>query len=229
MKKPNVRAAILGASRGLGEALALQFTDVLPCDALFLSARKEALLADLRDEILVDKSWPGSVVLEPMDFADPASLASLVPSLQNFDPTHIIYVAGGGPHGAFWKKKWRDHHWAFQVGFLFPCQLGHHILSMKDRGDGFLQLKELIFIGSAIAESSADGLAASYAAAKHALRGWVTSVQTESPPAGMTLFSPGYMDTDMLPKSAWPRQSSGLVKTPKVVAEDLIRDLSQRF
>ena len=75
-------------------------------------------------------------------------------------------------------------------------------------------------MGSSVAEDKADPGAASYAAAKHALKGLLESVILEKPDLDVRLFSPGYMDTGMLPQNAWPRQQ-GLAEDPDAVARRL--------
>lgn len=106
----------------------------------------------------------------------------------------LFYVAGGGPHGNFFKKAWRDHLWAWQVSFLSIARLLFLIPK------SILSIKRVVIVGSAIAESQGDPGAASYSAAKHALRGLVDSIVKEESSVEVKLFSPGYMDTDLLPQ-----------------------------
>ena len=137
----------------------------------------------------------------------------------------LIYFVGGGPHGSFEKKQWKDHQWSWQVSFLTPAHLAHGLIQDP------LGLKQIAFIGSAIAGEKADPEAASYCAAKHALQGLVTSIQEEQRHLGvdqrldLRLYSPGYMDTDLLPKNAWPRQLRKVLK-PETVAQDLLHWLA---
>ncbi len=154
-----------------------------------------------------------------VDFSKMLEAPGTLQTLKNLKPDKIIYCAGGGPHGNFSAKKFKDHEWAFAVGFLFPAFLLHGIL--ENPGE-WSSLKQICFIGSAIAEAKPDPQAASYSAAKHALCGLVTSIQGE--PHGeldIRLFSPGYMDTGLLPKNAWPRQVGSLVSSPEKVADFL--------
>lgn len=133
-------------------------------------------------------------------------------------PTHIIYFAGGGPHGNFGSKEFKDHLWSFRVNFEFPAYLLHSILSSNDCP----QLQQICFIGSAIAEAAADPQAASYSAAKHALLGLISSVQQEEHGSlDLRLFSPSYMDTTLLPANAWPRQRPETVHSSLKVATAL--------
>lgn len=143
---------------------------------------------------------------------------TLVSKLSELDPTKIVYFSGGGPYGPFGSKAFKDHQWAFRLNFEFPAFLLHRIL----QPGGFDKLQQVCFIGSAIAESKPDPGAASYAAAKHGLLGLVSSVQAEvHAELDLRLYSPGYMDTGMLPANAWPRARMGLVRAPADVAREL--------
>jgi short-subunit dehydrogenase len=143
---------------------------------------------------------------------------TLIPRLSDLGPTKIVYFSGGGPFGEYGSKAFKDHQWAFRLNFEFPAFLLHRVL----QAENFDKLQQICFIGSAIAESKPDPGAASYAAAKHGLVGLVSSVQAE--PHGtldLRLYSPGYMDTGMLPANAWPRAQAGLVRSPRDVAGEL--------
>lgn len=155
-----------------------------------------------------------------MDFSKIELASSYLEGWAELKAERIIYFAGGGPFGPFAKKEFKDHQWAYAVNFIFPSWLLHMVLT-DSRFIG--NLKQICFIGSAVAGTKPDPGAASYAAGKQGLRGLLTSVQQE--PHGdldIRLFSPGYLDTAMLPPNAWPRQGGGLVKSPAVVAQALL-------
>lgn len=196
---------LLGASRGLGRS----FFDLLKDDP------SNKIVSVSRKEFSCDQ-WL------KMDFSKVEEWPQFIKSLQDCKPTRLVYFAGGGPHGQFSSQKFKSHQWAFRVNFEFPAFLLHSILS---HNADFNQLKQLCFIGSSIAENQPDPLASSYAAAKHALRGLVTSVQAElklNPKIlDLQLYSPGYMQTDLLPEGSWPR-SQGLAQPPELVAADLL-------
>jgi short-subunit dehydrogenase len=208
MKK---KIAILGASRGLGKSFTLKACQ--RASELLLVSRKENLLSDLKKRLPV----PAEIFVG--DFSQRDQQKNVVNALQKFSPQILFYCAGGGPHGNFESKEMKDHHWAMEVNFLFPTELLHAALK-----DQFPQLEQIIFIGSDVADHSPDPQAASYAAAKHALRGLITSVQKEERSSSIKihLFSPGYMDTDMLPKDAWPRKQ-GVVENPETIADNCLK------
>ncbi len=194
----NNRYAILGASRGLGRALVENLIHSEESAHFFLVSRK------ILDALPV--SDPSRVQVLPLDFSVVPVPSGFIESLISFKPTHIIYTAGGGPYGLFEKKKWADHQWAINVNFIFPTQLLHGISHVSRN---FSELKSVTFVGSSIAESQPDPMASSYAAAKHALKGLVLTVQAEkSLPFALKLYSPGYMLTDMLPMNSAPRKEN---------------------
>ena len=191
-----MKTVILGGSRGLGFALQQLY------QARGVEARSISRTTN-----------PAA------DFSKLNLSAETVSLIWDLAPERIVYCAGGGPHGAYATKRYRDHEWAFAVNFLFPSFLLHQIL---EKPDNWRKLRQICFIGSAIAESKADPMAASYCSAKHALMGLITSIQAE--PHGtldLRLYSPGYMDTGLLPQNAWPRQRPNLVRSPREVAENL--------
>jgi short-subunit dehydrogenase len=202
------KLAILGASRGLGAEISKMAHKYIPAGQLMLSSRKSDLLRKLSRDA-------DSVI--PADFTMEFDQKMVFSQLESFKPTDIIYVAGGGPYGEFAKKQVKDHLWAMELNLIFPLKLIHFIFSSSEISKN---IKNLIVVGSAIAESQPDALASSYAAAKHGLKGLVTSIQVESPHLPLKLYSPGYMDTEMLPKNAKPR-SLGVVSAPKDEAEKL--------
>lgn len=203
----NLKVAILGASRGFGAALVEQLLPIVPEGQLLLSSRKFELLKGLARD--------GDIVV-PADFTFAADQDLLLQNVLDFQPSHLFYVSGGGPHGEFGKKSWKDHQWAYELNLLFPAKLAWSQLSNN-------RSLHIIFIGSAIADNKPDPLASSYASAKHGLRGLVTSLQNENSAIQFTLFSPGYMDTALLPQGSKPRRD-GNVEDPKSVAKRCLKE-----
>lgn len=201
----NNRYAILGASRGLGRALFEKLSLSDSQAQFFLASRK---INEAADHILSYK----------IDFSMTPVPEDFLKKLSDFNPHYIVYTAGGGPYGFFEKKKWDDHIWAMNVNFMFPAQLFHVIAHTPDR---FPLLKSITFVGSSIAESQPDKMASSYAAAKHSLKGLVSTVQAENNLRfKVNLFSPGYMLTDMLPLNSAPRLENRALSAT-TVAEQL--------
>lgn len=196
---------LLGASRGLGWATYEALSKKYPAAEFMLVSRKIG---------------EGNFKSLKCDFAKELS-SEFMTEIIDFNPTTIIYFAAGGPYGNFQDKKWADHQWALQVSFLFPAQLVHHLMRIS-----IPSLKQFVVVGSAIAENKPDPGAASYCAAKHALRGLISTLQAENKSAfKIDLFSPGYIATDMLPAQSWPRQQ-GLAESAENVAIQLIDSLN---
>lgn len=195
---------LLGASRGLGWATYQALAKKYPAAEFMLVSRKIG---------------EGNFKSLKYDFSKELS-SEFVTEIIDFNPTTIIYFAAGGPYGNFQDKKWADHEWALRVSFLFPAQLMHHLMRVM-----IPSLKNFVVVGSAIAENKPDPGAASYCAAKHALKGLISTLQAENKSAfKIDLFSPGYIATDMLPAQSWPRQQ-GLAESAENVATQLIDSL----
>ena len=208
----NHRLAFIGASRGLGAALCRHLFDLnLKLDLLMISRKQDVL-----EELAQRAPDQANVKMAVLDVSKPTDQDGVLEELQAFSPTRVIYFVAGGPFGAYGSKAWKDHRWAFEVSLLFPSRLLHFCLH-----NPWPQLKQLILLGSAVAEDRADPFAASYAAAKHGLLGLHRSLREEHPALDVRLFSPGYMDTELLPKNAYPRQQGAEILDPAIVAKKL--------
>lgn len=202
--------AFLGCSRGLGRAVCLSMHEKLPVDFSLLVARSQSSLESLSKEL----TTPNKIL--KLDLAKPDCLPQIMDELSANKVKRVFYFAAGGPHGLFAKKEWKDHLWSLQVSFLTPSELFHGILSRPELSC----VEQIIFVGSLVADSKPDPLAASYASAKHGLRGLVESVQKEDLACDVRFFRPGYMNTDLLPKNALPRiQGTGLLEPAQVAKQ----------
>lgn len=195
------RIAIVGATRGLGAELCR----ILPPETRILAiGRKADRLAALRDEI--------GAALEPLAADLTKDISDILNRIEQFQPTRVFYLAGGGPFGNFESKAWKDHQWAWEVTFVGAARVVHAALQYPLR-------PQVVLCGSSVAESSGDAKAASYASAKHAILGLYRSLRLENPAFDIRLFSPGYLDTELLPKGAEVRYKG--VWSPQVVAKEL--------
>jgi len=84
----------------------------------------------------------------------------------------------------------------------------------------------VILVGSTICENQGDRHAASYAAAKHALKGLYESLRLEAPDWDLRMVSPGYLDTELLPKNAPVRYKE--VWDPQKVAQEIVEWMKQK-
>lgn len=197
------RVVILGASRGFGAALVRHISAKRMPVVGF--GRKEKALARLKDAHPLFE-------YRVADFSTHLGQDETLRYLIEADFSKVICVAGGGPYGPFQEQRWENHLWSWNVTFQFPARVIHALLVAKKDA-------QLILIGSSIAESMADPNAASYCAAKHALKGLFQTVRAENPSWDVRLFSPGYMDTEMLPPNAAIRNHG--VYDPAQLAEEL--------
>lgn len=211
MQNADKKIVILGASRGLGSATYQALNLKYPDAQFILSSRK-----------IENCQTYGNTKKIVQDFSKTPVDTIFFNEIKNFNPTEIIYCAGGGPYGNFEIKKWSDHAWALNVNFLYPAQLIYEVLNKKLE---FINLKSMTFVGSDIAEVKPDAMASSYCAAKHALKGLVSTLQTEaSSKFKIKLFSPGYMATELLPAQSAPRLQN-LAENPAEVAKKLVEFL----
>ncbi len=156
------------------------------------------------------------------DLASHESQRELAEYLSVVQFSKIMFVAGGGPYALYGDREWKDHEWAIQLSFVSIARALHALARAKN-------FPQVLTVGSAVAESSADPRAASYTSAKHALKGLVETLQVEYPSWDLRHLSPGYMDTDLLPKGAAPRAK--VIWGPKDVAKltwDWLKDPSAK-
>lgn len=200
-----VHALILGASRGLGRELARV---ILEANGKVTGvARKADKLAQIAQEY-------SAFEYVVADFTKLEGQSLVLKLLRDRKFDRVFYCAGGGPYGPFHQFSWASHQWAFDVTFTFAAQVLHQLAREPNP-------PQMTLIGSAVAESRPDPGAVSYCAAKHALRGLFECLKLEYPNWDLRLYSPGYMDTDMIPPNAAVRKKG--VHSPRAVAEDVWR------
>lgn len=193
----NERVLVLGGSRGLGKALVDHFqTNKISVESL---SRKS---------------------VHSFDFSKTESWPEIVEKIRALQPTRIFYCAAGGPYGDFQKYEWKDHAWSLRVTFELPAYLIHQLLKAP-----LTNLKQVSVIGSSIAENQADPGAAMYCAAKHSLKGLILTLQQQDLAFDLRLLSPGYMNTDLLPKGSKPR-NQGQSVDPSLIAEMMIHSIT---
>jgi short-subunit dehydrogenase len=216
------KVLIFGASRGLGRAVALyspvhfdRLTEI------HLVSRKIQNLQGVANEIKI-QGFRGEIVLTPLDLTLDNAQIQACGLFKGCSYDLVIYCAGGGPHGEFGKKEWKDHKWAMELNLLAPARLLHswiHKMSVTNKASKF------IAVGSRVAENSPDPLAASYSSGKSGLHGLLNSLQAEleNKPYKAWLFSPGYMDTEMLPSTAKVRHDGSKLMSSDAAAQALLR------
>lgn len=197
------RAVILGASRGLGAELVKKASSTAFSVTGF--GRKEAQLQILQAQCPLFE-------YRVADLAQASGQDIVIRYLLEEPFSKLFCVAGGGPYGPFGAANWRDHNWAWEVSFRSHARVLHALAQAH-------RFEQVILIGSSVAEQEGDKGAASYAAAKHALKGLYSSLRLDYPEWDVRLYSPGYMDTALLPMNAAVRKNG--VFDPVDVALDL--------
>jgi len=191
------KVLILGGRRGLGAAVAEKWASTHSQSELVVSSRRE---------------FTSSHRTLQADFTRAADVEKLEAFIREWRPQRVFCFAGGGPHGGFAEKCWKDHEWALTVSLVTPMRLLHSYLQAVPEG-------QWIMTGSAIAEAQPDARAASYAASKHALKGLISTLRAENPRQDVRLFSPGYMDTELLPANSAPRLENRVLAPTAVAVE----------
>ncbi len=188
---------VLGASQGLGLALAEQLSqDHEICGV----ARSKSEASFFNHELIFDFTK--------------AKVSELLEQIQDFKPDIIVYSAGGGPYGRYSDKEFKDHLWAYKLNFLFPAELIHSLGVQKYQGS-------IYCVGSQIAEDF-DPLGPSYSASKAALKKLVYNLNDDIFwKQKLFMYSPGYMNTDLLPKNSQVRIDPKVsIACPVDVAKD---------
>ncbi|MCB0393120.1 MAG: SDR family NAD(P)-dependent oxidoreductase [Bdellovibrionales bacterium] len=193
-----MRIVVVGGTSGLGKALAETLFEKK--HEVFVVGRKP--IEGLQYTTLVS------------DISKSEGIQAVESALKEWRPDSIVYSVGGGPHGNFADREWKDHLWSFQTTFLAGARILHFSMSEN-------VTNQFIFVGSDIAENFPEPMGASYGAGKRALKGLVESIRSSDTNMDVRLFSPGYMDTRMIPKNAEPRLKYRLLD-PKVVSEDIV-------
>lgn len=229
----------LGGSRGLGKALIEETV------AQFSKSKGEAhphFFVASRFRKPWNEGELSLVTQVVADFSQDSGVETILQLFRQQKFHRIFYFAGGGPYGNFFAKKkpmstapliaWKDHHWAIQVSFLACARFLHASIH-----DSVAPPLQWIVIGSSIAENKPDAKASAYCAGKHALRGFLTTLQQDQedfsheissakPALDLRLVSPGYMDTELIPQGVALRslqeQSKAQLLNPTDLAKMLL-------
>ena len=208
-------ALVTGASSGLGK----EFARALAARKynLILAARREepmqALAAELRQRHGVE------IVIEAIDLGAPASPADLHKRLdeQGIAPDILINNAAFGLSGDFLTQKPERLREMLQLDILSLTELTHLFgKRMAERGSGH------ILLVASLAAYSPIPLLAAYGAAKHYVLALGVALHVElAPKVGVTVVSPGLMDTGFNEVSGFQPKASmrPTVVSPAKVAE----------
>ncbi len=203
IQKPGTSwALVTGASGGLGvelaKALAARRVN------LVLTARSEAPMQRLADEIREEHGV--EVVAEPLDLSTPGSVDGLQQRLdeRGIDPDILINNAGFGLSGAFIDHAPERLRAMLQLNIISLTELSHVFgRRMAARGSG------RILLVASLAAYQPDPLLAAYGASKSYVLSLGEALHVElAPRVGVTVLSPGLMDTGFNDASGFKTPSS---------------------
>ena len=169
---------LTGASSGIGEALAY----VLSKEGaqLLLVARRQTELER------VAAACEGQTIILPADLYDPKAVQELAQKALNLvSKIDIVIHAAGVSQRAFTEEtEPAVTRQLMQLNFFAPAELTQVLLPhFKEQGGG-----QVVFLNS-VAGLFGVPLRSGYAAAKHALKGWAESLQTEGRIPGLSVCS----------------------------------------
>jgi len=181
---------ITGASSGIGRALALELSS--QGAQLVLTARREDMLQEVRDACAA----PERTHLLPGDLLDPDAWAPLAAqAAQLAGPVDVLVNnAGLGQRALAQQTDVADVRRIMELNFHAPVALTNAVLpSMVERGRG------QIVIISSVTGYVGTPLRSSYAASKHAVRGYFDSLRAEldGSGVGVLIVCPGYIKTEI--------------------------------
>lgn len=181
---------ITGASGGIGEALAVEFSRYGA--RVVLSARRREELERVRERLV----WPENHLILPLDLADSDSFAGATEQVLAAMGRIDVLVNNGGISQ---RSLIRDTDLSvdrriMEVNFFGAIGLTKAVLPhMIERGGG-----QIVVISSLVGEVSTP-LRSAYAASKHALHGWFEALRAEEYDHGIRVLMvmPGFIRTQV--------------------------------
>ncbi len=195
-------ALVTGASSGLGLAFAAELA-VRGYD-LVLTARREAPMNQLAERLRRDHQI--EVVVEAADLADPAAPSALLRRLdeRQIEPIVVINNAGFGMNGEFVGQGFDELRAMLQVDVVALTELTQLFgRPMRDRAGGH------VLLVASMAAYQPTPILAAYGAAKAYVLSLGISLNIElAPKVGVTVLSPGLMETDFFKVSGYTPPAS---------------------
>jgi len=181
---------ITGASSGIGEALAEELAK--QGATLVLTARRTDRLETLKQRL----PQPSKVHLLPGDLQDSASIPALAQRAEALVGRIDVLVnnAGISQRAKALDARLEDVRRLMEINFFAPITLTNAVLP------GMLRRKSgQIVIVSSVVGYVGTPMRSSYAASKHAVRGYFDSLRAEldGTGVGVTIVCPGYINTEI--------------------------------
>ncbi len=219
---------LTGASSGIGEALAYEFSKQGAC--LILSARRGGELERVRSQC----SEPARVKILPLDVADLDSIPQKAKEARAMFGRIDILVnnAGISQRGRVAETEMVALQRVFQVNFFGAVAMTKAVLpEMLERGAG-----QIVVVSSLTGKLPVPKHAA-YCASKHALQGYFDSLRAEVARAGVTVtvILPGFVQSEISKNSLDPRGNprgkpplSTRAMRADVAARKMVKAIAQR-
>ncbi len=217
----SIKVIVLGSHKGLGHECVKSLINISKVKSVLGLSRHDS------NDFLNTNKYQFKSFDFTQAYSDEKLYQELLTDVSNFKANYLIYCAGGGPHGKYEAKDWKDHEWALKLNFLFPAKLIWSILKRNQDAKELVQSPfTFLYIGSAIAESDqGDSLGPSYAAAKWAMKGLIKSLNGTPGSINIKIISPGYMNTTLLPLGSAPRSSNQDILDVKDVVKEIFSQL----
>jgi len=213
----NRTALVTGASSGLGMELARELA--ARKINLILTARREAPMQQLAEQLKQQHSI--EIIVEPIDLAEPGSAATLQNKLDQcgIEPTILINNAGFGISSAFIDQAPDRLRSMLQLNIVSLTELTHVFgKRMADQGGG-----HILLVASTAAYQPTPMLAA-YGATKAFVLSLGEALNVEfGPKIGVTVLSPGLMDTGFNDASGYKAPDSALIRKTKLPSVQVAR------
>lgn len=198
-----MKAFVTGASSGIGQALATRIADRFPGATLGLTARRLDPLQRLADAIQL-RQRETQCACYPLDITDFAALRDAAGDFcERFGPPDLVIANAGISAGTVLGEAGDDDVFRRIIDVNvngLHATLDAFVPAMRRRGSGVL-----VGIGSVAGVRGLPG-AAAYSASKAAVRVCMESLRVELRGTGVdaVTIAPGYIDTPMTEKNAYP-------------------------
>lgn len=181
---------ITGASSGIGEALALEFSRYGA--RVVLSARREDELERVRQKLV----WPENHLVLPLDVSDESAFA---PALEAVMTRYgrldaLVCNSGISQRSLVRETDMAVDHRVMAVNYFGAIAHAKTVLpGFRDAGGG-----RIVVISSLVGELPTP-LRSAYCASKHALHGWFEALRAEEYDSGLriTMVMPGFIHTNV--------------------------------
>lgn len=181
---------ITGASSGIGEALALEFSRYGA--RVVLSSRREDALEAVRQKLV----WPENHLVLPLDVSKPEQFkAAMEKVLAHYSKVDVLVNNSGISQRSLVRDTSLEvDRRVMEVNYFGPIALTKTLMPhFAERSTG-----QVVVISSLVGELPTP-LRSAYCASKHALHGWFESLRSEEYERGLrvTMVLPGFVHTSV--------------------------------